>query len=80
MKIYWYNGSKNVIGPVVRKLRVERNMTQKALAEQMQLRGVEIGDLVILRIEKGLRFVTDYEVRALADVFHVDVKDLYPSL
>ncbi|MBQ7446871.1 MAG: helix-turn-helix transcriptional regulator [Eubacterium sp.] len=79
MKIYWYNGSKNLIGPAVKKLRVSRKMTQVALAEQMQLRGVEIGPLVILRIEKGLRFVTDYEVRALADVFRVSLDDLYPE-
>ena len=28
-------------------------------------------------IEKGLWFVTDYEVRALADVFHVRIENLY---
>ena len=46
-------------------------MTQKALAEQMQLRGHEFSDLTILRIEHGTRFVPDYEVVALANFFNV---------
>ena len=79
MKIYWYNGSKNVIGPRIRVLRKEKKYTQKSLAEQMQLRGVEIDALAILRIEKGLRFVTDYEVRALADILQVQMEMLYPE-
>ena len=45
----------------------------------MQLRGVEIDALAILRIEKGLRFVTDYEVRALADILQVQMEMLYPE-
>jgi len=46
-------------------------LTQKALAEQMQLRGHEFSDLTILRIEHGTRFVPDYEVVALANFFNV---------
>ena len=77
MKIYWYNGSKNVIGPAVRRLRKENGLTQKELAEQVQLQGVEMDDLAVLRIEKGLRFAADYEVRALAEVFRVNMEELF---
>ena len=66
MKIYWSVGSKNIIGPRVRSLRRERGLTQKALAEQLQLAGFDCTDLTILRIERGERFVPDYEVKALA--------------
>ena len=54
-------------------------MTQKQLAGQMQVRGIEIDDLAILRIEKGNRFVTDYEVSAFADTFQIPIEDLYPK-
>ena len=48
------------------ELRTERKLSQKALAEQLQLAGYEFSDLTVLRIEKGTRFVPDYEVVALA--------------
>ena len=36
----------------------------------------ECSDLTILRIEKGDRFVPDYEVKALAKVFNVSYESL----
>ena len=73
IKIYWNkeNNSKNLIGKRVRELRTERHLSQRALAEQLQLAGYEFNDLTVLRIEQGTRFVPDYEVVALAEFFHV---------
>ena len=78
MKIYWNkeNNSKNLIGQKVKELRTERQLSQKALAEQLQLAGYEFNDLTVLRIEQGTRFVPDYEVVALADFFHVSCEYL----
>ena len=53
------------------EVRTERKLSQKALAEQLQLAGYEFSDLTVLRIEKGTKFVPDYEVVALAEFFHV---------
>lgn len=71
MKIYWYENSKNIVGAKVKALRLENKLTQKELAEKLQLLGYDFNDLTILRIEQGKRFVTDYEIRALATFFHV---------
>ena len=49
------------------ELRTERKLSQKALAEQLQLAGYEFSDLTVLRIEKGTRFVPDYEVENTLD-------------
>lgn len=76
MKIYWNGESKNIIGAKVKELRTQQSLTQKALAEQLQLAGYEFSDLTILRIEQGERFVPDYEVVALADFFHISVEEL----
>lgn len=57
-------------------MRTKRQLSQKALAEQLQLAGYEFSDLTILRIEKGTRFVPDYEVVALAEFFHVSCEYL----
>lgn len=55
MKIYWNkeSNSKNLIGQRVKELRTERQLSQKALAEQLQLAGYEFSDLTVLRIEQG---------------------------
>ena len=71
MKIYWDGKSKNIIGAKIKQLRINKNLTQKALAEKLQLEGYEFSDLTILRIEQGKRFVPDYEGLALATFFGV---------
>jgi len=79
MKIYWDGKSKNIIGPKIKQLRVSKNLTQKALAEKLQLEGYEFSDLTILRIEQGKRFVPDYEVAVLAKFFNVSTDELLDS-
>ncbi len=71
MKIYWDGKSKNIIGSKIKQLRKEKKLTQKHMAELLQLEGHEFSDLTILRIEQGTRFVPDYEVVILADFFGV---------
>ena len=79
MKIYWNGKSKNIIGPKIKELRLRLNLTQKFLAEKLQLEGYEFSDLTILRIEQGKRFVPDYEVALLAKFFNISVDDLLNS-
>lgn len=76
--IYWdkETNTKNRIGKRVKELRTERQLSQKALAEQLQLAGYEFNDLTVLRIEQGTRFVPDYEVVALAAYFRVSCEYL----
>lgn len=76
MKIYWDGGAKNLIGGKVRELRRRQKMTQKTLAEKLQLQGLDVTDLTVLRIEGGKRFVPDYEVKALARVLNASYEEL----
>lgn len=71
MKIYDFNGCNNISGNKIREERVKRGLNQKDLATQMQLRGVVINRDSISRIESGRRFVTDYEIKILAEIFGV---------
>ena len=66
MKITWPGASKNIIGQRVRTLRTAQGLSQRQLAEKLQLMGLDSSDLMILRIESGKRFVADFELRALA--------------
>ena len=76
MKIHWDGKKKNLIGPKVRQLRLEQGLSQAKLAEKLQLLGLECNDLTILRIEQGSRFVSDFEIAALAEYFQVSADDL----
>ena len=78
MIIYWdkKTNSKNRIGQRIKELRKAHNLTQKTLAAKLQLAGYDVNDLAILRIEQGTRFVPDYEVVALAEVFNVSCEYL----
>lgn len=76
MKIYWHNHRKNIAGANVRYYRKSAELTQAQLAEKLQLMGYEFDRLTIGRIEKGDRFVADYEVDALSKALGVSLEDL----
>ena len=71
MKIYDYNGKKNISGNRIREVRLRRRLTQEELAAKMQLEGVLLERDSVSRIEIGTRFVSDYELLAFAEVLGV---------
>ena len=77
MKIYDYNGSANIVGKRIREARTKRNMSQEELAIKLQLKNIIIGQKVISRIEKGERFVADYELLGFSEVLNVDLYWLF---
>ena len=74
MKIYDYNGRKNLCGDRVREARARRKITQADLAARLQVAGVIMERDSVSRIEIGTRFVTDYELSVLSDVLGVSVE------
>lgn len=74
MKIYDYEGKKNICGIRVHEARRRLNLTQSELAAKLQVEGIVIERDSISRIEIGTRFVTDYEIRTLAKILKVDVR------
>lgn len=63
MKIYDFNGKKNISGERIREARIKMHLSQKALAVRLKLEGVELERDCISRIEIGTRFVADYEIK-----------------
>ena len=70
------DGLNNICGKNIAKFRTELKVSQRALADRMQLVGIDIDKNAIQRIECGKRFVTDIEIVAFAKVFKVEYKDL----
>lgn len=73
MKIYDYNGKKNICGERIHEARCRLRHTQSDLAAQLQINGIIIERDSISRIEIGTRFVADYELRELAKILKVSV-------
>ena len=71
MKIYDFNGSKNICGARVKEARKKLKLSQENLAAKLQIEGVIIERDSVSRIEKGTRFVADYELLALSKVLNV---------
>ena len=65
MKIYDYNGKKNICGDRLREARVVRRLRQEDLAAQIQLKGINMERDSISRIEIGTRFVSDFRKAAI---------------
>ncbi len=73
MKIYDFNGKKNICGDRIHEARRKQHLTQSELAARLQINGIIIERDSISRIEIGTRFVADYELRELAKILKVSV-------
>jgi transcriptional regulator with XRE-family HTH domain len=73
MKIYDYNGQKNICGEKIRQARNKLRMSQSVLAAKLQTEGVALERDCISRVEIGTRFVADYELMTFAKVLNVGI-------
>lgn len=64
-------GQKNLIGTQLKMLRQKYHFSQKDLADKLQLSGFDIDKNVITRIETNKRYVTDIELKAICELFHI---------
>ena len=76
MKIYDYQGKKNVSGDQIRKFRRKNILSQSELAARLQVKGIMMERDSISRIESGMRFVADYELYIFAEVLGVEIGEL----
>lgn len=72
------DGTLNISGKIIAGLRKSQNLSQRALADQLQLLGIDVNKNAIQQIESGQRFVTDIELKAFAQYFHVSADELLP--
>lgn len=72
------NGRNNICGLKIKKLRLESEMklSQRMLADMLQIQGLDLDKNAIQRIESGQRFVTDIELKVIARVLDVSYEEL----
>ena len=70
------DGRNNLCGTAIARLRKEAHLSQRMLAEKLQILGLDVDKNAVQRIESGQRFVTDIELSLIARVFSVCVEAL----
>ena len=70
------DGFNNISGKNIAALRTDLKISQRELADRMQLVGIDLDKNAIQRIECGKRFVTDIEIIAFAKMFKVPYEAL----
>ena len=70
------DGLNNICGRKIAILRKDMKISQRILADKLQLLGLDVDKNAIQRIECGKRFVTDIELVAISKLFDISVNEL----
>ena len=68
---------KNLIGGNLRKIRMDRGITQQKMSSHCGDRGWDLSRAGLSKIEAGIRRVNDAELLLLADILKVEVNILF---
>ena len=64
------DGKNNICGTNIAFYRKELRISQRELADRLQLIGLDVDKNAVQRIEAGKRFVTDIELIAISKVLN----------
>lgn len=72
------DSSNNISGKNIKRIRLEQmpRLSQRALADKLQIQGIDLDKNAVQRIESGQRFVTDIELLAFSKVLNVSLEVL----
>ena len=69
-------GDRNIIGEKIEQQRKAMGMKQKDLLTQLQIKGIDLNASGLSKLEGQLRYVTDFELKAISEVLGVTVNYL----
>ena len=70
-------GKNNICGENIAKFRMELNLSQRKLADRLQVIGLDVDKNAIQRMESGQRFITDIELVYLAKALDKPLPELF---
>lgn len=72
------DGKNNICGARIAEKRksIKPKMSQKKLADLLQIKGLDVDKNAIQKIESGERFVTDIELKFIAEVLEISYEEL----
>jgi len=65
------DGRKNCCGRNIALLRKRMGISQRELADRLQLLGLDLDKNAVQRMESGQRFIIDIELKALSRLFEI---------
>ena len=71
------NGKNNLCGEKIAELRKNMHISQRELADRLQLIGLDVDKNAVQRMESGQRFITDIECTFLIQVFQCSLDELF---
>ena len=72
------DGRNNISGARIAEIRKAKapKMSQRMLAELLQLEGLDVDKNAVQQIECGKRFITDIEIKIIAKALNISYSDL----
>jgi transcriptional regulator with XRE-family HTH domain len=70
-------GERNLIGLYVSKRRKALGIKQKDLLTQLQIMGIDLNASGLSKIEGQMRYVTDFELKALSEALGCNIPDMF---
>ena len=71
------DGKNNICGENIARYRKEMGISQRVLADRLQLVGLDVDKNAVQRMESGQRFITDIELVFLSKALNVTIYQLY---
>lgn len=71
--------TQNIIGDNVRRYRLKKHLSQNQLSIRLETYAIYICRGSISRIEKHKRRVTDFELKALAEILCVTIGEMFET-
>lgn len=71
------DGKNNRCGKMIALFRKEMKISQRELADRLQVAGLDIDKNAVQRIESGQRFLTDIELYCFSKVLDKSLNELY---
>lgn len=68
---------EKAIGQNIRKIRMERNLSQEQIAAQLQVHGCDMTRSAFAKIEVGQRHIYPDELKALKNILAISYEDLF---
>ena len=72
------DGKNNICSAIIAEKRksIKPRMSQKKLADLLQIKGLDVDKNAIQKIESGERFVTDIEIKFISEVLDISYDEL----
>ncbi len=71
------DGKNNILGKNIAKYRKELGISQRELADRLQVIGLDVDKNAVQRMESGQRFITDIEVYYIRKALRKSFDELF---